>query len=229
MRKYNLLSLLLIAFTFIIFNCTKEGPEGPAGAQGPQGNPGLQGGTGPAGPAGPAGTPGATGPAGPAGATGPAGPAGPAGATGPAGPPGPAGSANVIYSNWFNIGSDQRDTTLFSIDYKYTYYPVTSFTQAVIDNGVILTYFKFLGFPTEVRLLPTVVPDVGVYLESVATVGTLYFRWYNIASPTNPPFAIGPTNQLRWIVIPGGVLGARMRDPKTMTYEEVCAEYNISQ
>lgn len=55
MRKFSLLSILLAASTFIIINCTKEGPEGPAGPQGPQGNPGIQG---------PAGTNGAPGPPG---------------------------------------------------------------------------------------------------------------------------------------------------------------------
>jgi hypothetical protein len=55
MRKFRLLSLLLLAIVFIAVNCTKEGPEGPAGATGPQGPAGNSGG---------AGTPGATGPAG---------------------------------------------------------------------------------------------------------------------------------------------------------------------
>jgi hypothetical protein len=52
MRKFSLLSLLLLAFAFIATNCTKEGPEGPAGATGAQG---------PAGAAGTPGTPGAPG------------------------------------------------------------------------------------------------------------------------------------------------------------------------
>ena len=49
MRKFRLLTLLLVATTFIFTNCTKEGPEGPAGATGPQGptgNTGATGGTG---------------------------------------------------------------------------------------------------------------------------------------------------------------------------------------
>ena len=49
------------------------------------------------------------GPAGAAGATGPAGPQGPAGANGTVGdgtnrPTGPTGTANVIYSDWLNVG-----------------------------------------------------------------------------------------------------------------------------
>ncbi|HEX6194130.1 MAG TPA: hypothetical protein VFZ42_17270, partial [Chitinophagaceae bacterium] len=152
MRKYRSLSLLLLAVVFITVNCTKEGPEGPAGPTGPQGPPGT----------------GATGPAGPAG------PAGPTGPIGPTGPQGPAGTANVIYSNWFDIGANQRDTVLFGVRYKYVAFPATSLTAGVIANGTILTYAKFLGFPLEARLLPTHLPDVGLWFESVATAGTLY-------------------------------------------------------
>jgi hypothetical protein len=47
MKKYNLLSLVLISITFTTINCSKEGPAGPAGATGLAG---------PAGPQGPVGT-----------------------------------------------------------------------------------------------------------------------------------------------------------------------------
>ena len=53
MRKFTLLSLFLLAITFIVVNCTKEGPQGPAGAIGATGGIGP---TGPVGPQGPAGT-----------------------------------------------------------------------------------------------------------------------------------------------------------------------------
>ena len=53
MRKFTLLSLFLLAITFIVVNCTKEGPQGPAGAIGATGGTGP---TGPVGPQGPAGT-----------------------------------------------------------------------------------------------------------------------------------------------------------------------------
>jgi hypothetical protein len=206
MRKLPSLSLLLISIVFIAVNCTKEGPEGPAGATGPQGPAGSSGG---------------------AGSTGPAGPAGPQGPVGPTGPQGPAGTANVIYSNWFDLGSGQRDTSLFGVAYKYKSFPVTSLTASVIANGAILTYAKFQGFPNEVRLLPTPVPDVQLWFESVATTGTLYIRWYSIATPATPPPAIGTTNQFRWVIIPGGVLGGRGIDPRSMTYQELCSAYNL--
>jgi hypothetical protein len=37
-----------------------------------------------------------------------------------------------------------------------------------------------------------------------------------------------PDFEYRYIIIPGGVLtGGRKRDPHTMSYNEVCATYNI--
>lgn len=55
MRKFRLLSLLLLSTLFITVSCTKEGPEGPAGISGIQGPAGIQGPVGPAGPQGPVG------------------------------------------------------------------------------------------------------------------------------------------------------------------------------
>jgi hypothetical protein len=43
MRKLRLLSTLLFALSFVLVNCTKEGPEGPVGAIGPQGPSGNTG------------------------------------------------------------------------------------------------------------------------------------------------------------------------------------------
>src|SRR6476620_8000639 len=116
MRKFRLLSLLLLALTFILVNCTKEGPEGPVGATGPQG------------PAGSNGTPGATGPTGPAGPTGP---------VGPQGPQGLPGTANVIYSSWFNFApTDWADSSMVNLGTaKRAIKTAPSATQGVLDNG----------------------------------------------------------------------------------------------
>ncbi len=119
MRKFRLLSILLLAFAFIAVNCTKEGPEGPAGATGPQGPTGL---------------------AGPAGPTGPTGPTGPAGPTGPTGPQGPAGTANVIYSAW-------KDMTLTGAGPEYFYnMAAPGITASIVSSGVVLVYHTYGGF-----------------------------------------------------------------------------------
>ena len=88
MRKLTSLSLLLLAISFIVVNCTKEGPQGPAGATGAQGPGGATGATGSL--------------------------VVPVLLARKAllvqGPQGPAGTANVIYSNWFTI-ANWIDTT----------------------------------------------------------------------------------------------------------------------
>lgn len=215
MRKLRLLSLLLFAISFIAINCTKEGPEGPVGAQGPQGPPGTAGATGPAG------APGAIGPQGP---------------VGPAGPQGPAGTANVIYSNWFDIGANQRDTTLFGVAYKYTSYVVNSISPAVIANGVILTYMRTNGYPTEAHLLPWYEASSTYYFDPSPVAGRLYVRWHRVPAPTTPPTVLptGVGNELRWVVIPGGVLGNRSatggytaEELKLLPYEKICKLFNI--
>ena len=77
LRLLTIPCIALLAITFIIASCTKEGPAGATGA------------TGPAGPAGPAG------------------PSGPAGSNGTNGVNGAPGTANVLYSDWIDTVSYQ--------------------------------------------------------------------------------------------------------------------------
>lgn len=227
MRKFSTLSLLLFAFSFILVNCTKEGPEGPAGATGSQG---------------PAGANGATGPAGP---TGPSGPAGP---TGPTGPQGPAGTANVIYSAWINEGP-WGDTTMASIavpagNAKRMIVTAPSLSQGILDQGVILTYYRWTLSNNNPVALPSIFTNgtpVEVNFRSSLNK-IIYFFWI----PTNPSAAIGFGSlgagaQVRYILIPGGVGGGRGKmvqisgttytenELKSMSYAQVCSLLHISQ
>ncbi len=210
MRKFRLLSLLLVGLSFIIANCTKEGPAGPAGAYGPQG---------PAGTNGTAGSPGATGPQG---ATGPVGPQGPAG---------PAGTANVIYSAWtpFVAATWGPLTTIFTIPQRQ--YPITApgVTTAVLDNGVVLVYIEFGGVPPA-YLCPFVEGIAGPgglqHMQNHNSVGLITLRFFNNTGAGDPG-TFGPPNRYRYVIIPGGVLGGRGINPSTMTYDEVCDMFRI--
>ncbi|MEO7983302.1 MAG: hypothetical protein ABI688_04395, partial [Bacteroidota bacterium] len=154
MRKFRLLSLLLLAIAFIAINCTKEGPEGPAGATGPQGPPGLPG------------TNGGTG------ATGPAGPAGPTGSQGP------AGTANVIYSAWFTLtgwhDSTMLDVGLCKVDYK----DAPGVTAAVISNGVVLSYSAPSAASTFAYALPFTISSINpnILLSFRPSVGRMVYH-----------------------------------------------------
>ena len=223
MRKFRLLSLLLLATAFITVNCTKEGPEGPAGAGGPQG---------PAGTPGPAST-----------VPGPAGPTGPAGTTGPTGP---AGTANVIYSPWTAFTSANWSATTVNIFGKTArrYTAVApGITATMLAQGTILVYFQGGGSPGTVRILPyttfNFTQTVNQVIEPSFVVGAIEINFYNLDNNNDPgtftgtpgPPATG--NIYRYVLIPGGVAGGRgistADQLRTMSYSEVCRMFNIPQ
>jgi len=215
MRKFRLLSILLVALSFIIVNCTKEGPEGPVGATGPQG---------PAGSNGTNGTNGATGPQGPAGPVGPAGPAGPAGA---------AGTANVIYSAWFPVlGSAWTGTGTVNQSYTLT---APGVTTAIRDNGVVLVFatYNSLVRPLPFNDVSTANPIVfDFYLP--ATVGQILLIAYRNAGGAS--FTLIKIN-IRYGLITGGVAGGKLisgpaagyteEQLKAMPHEDVCRLLSI--
>jgi hypothetical protein len=224
MRKFQSLSLLLLAIAFIAVNCTKEGPEGPAGATGAQG------------PAGSNGTPGGTGPAGP---TGPQGP------IGPQGPQGPTGTANVIYSAWINEGT-YADTTMASLGGgKARRFIVTapSLSNAVLDQGLVLTYTRNDLSPNTPLLLPwhiTIAPNLLEVGSRPTTQKIIYYFYYINAPATQPTGNLGANTQFRYVIIPGSISGGRSADGdaaiyngytgdqlKVMSYAEVCRIFKI--
>ena len=120
--------LLLISTLVSLFAC--QGPEGPVGPQGIKGDSGI------AGPAGPAGADGAP------------------GADGLPGANGLDGNANVASTGWLNVNMDNTrinkyNYTKASGEIYQTYVNFTTLndnapfmTQELIDNSVILTYWK---------------------------------------------------------------------------------------
>lgn len=220
MRQYRYLSILVFAFVFIVVSCTKEGPAGPAGPQGPQGNAGLTGQTGPQGPTGP---------------------------TGPAGPQGPAGTANVIYSAWRSFSAGEwADTTIFSINYKRAIWNSTSLTASVFANGLVLTYVKVASEPSNAYVMPLMYYYTnGSTFEnhrSQFSTNKIFFLFHVNTSGTITTFS--PTsNEYRWIIVPGSVLGGRTSEPaaeingqvytqtqlQNMPYSQVCSLLGIGQ
>lgn len=220
MRKVKLLSLLLIGFSFILINCTKEGPQGPAGVAGPQG---------------PTGANGATGATGAAGAT---------GGTGATGATGATGTANVIYSSWFSPATWNLETNFGIVERTYTM-STASLTQAIIDNGVVLVYMKFVGFSPAINQLPVYIADQDRSYLFRAQSGSIKGVYYLLANRTTDPGIIPSGNQIRYILIPGGVAGGRGVNSekiaqikgqsytetqlKGMSYTEVCKLLAIAQ
>jgi hypothetical protein len=234
MRKFRLLSLLLLAFSFILVNCTKEGPEGPAGATGAQGPPGTNGGVGPAGPLGP---PGPTGPA------------------GPIGPTGPIGTANVIYSSWATVAALVTANGPI-IDSNFADFGLCkrwirmapSLTQTILDQGVVLSYWRVGAPPSAIySTIPYQFP-VGAqvyYLGSLATVQAGVGKIFYFTSIFGAGAGWSPNTaaESRYVFIPGGVAGRGMNEKvvaingrtftetelRDMPYADVCRLLRIPQ
>lgn len=205
MRKFRLLSLLLLAIAFITVNCTKEGPEGPAGATGAQG---------------PAGVGGAT------------------GATGAAGATGPAGTANVIYSSWL-VQSSWADTALLNLGTaSRSIRTAPGVTQAILDQGVVLSYFQ-AGGSGGIYQLPWLYNFGGdiKQLNQLLSVGKIIYFIANLTTTNSSGSTVG--GPIRYIIIPGGVPGGRSTglggtnysaaELKAMSYAQICALFNIPQ
>ncbi len=230
MRKFKLLSLLLLAIAFITINCTKEGPEGPAGATGAQGPGGPTGGTGPGGP------------------VGPGGPAGPTGATGPQGPP---GTANVIYSSWLTVGNSLPQPTPVAdsnfTDYglcKKWYRAAPSVTTAILDNGLVLSYWRVTTviYSTIPYTFPVGASTyyLGAIPQATAAPGlTTGGRIIYFTSIFGGGAGWTPNSgaETRYVIIPGVVAGGRSAgvggtnytadQVRAMSYEQVCRTFNI--
>ena len=220
MRKFSLLSLLLLAFSFILINCTKEGPEGPAGATGAQGPTGLTGPTGP---------------------TGPIGPSGPSGPTGPTGPQGPAGTANVIYSAWAtepaNWGADTAMLSLNGGNAKRFIVTAPSLSQSILDQGVILCYFRGgvtsnnpVALPYNIPL-PLAAPNNIETVDYRASLNKITYVFY-ILNNTAAPITFTNINsggQFRYVLIPGVVPGGRSIGAEPTIASGPAAGYSASQ
>jgi hypothetical protein len=214
MRKFRLFSLLFLAISFIVISCTKEGPEGPAGATGAQGP---------------------TGATGPAGGTGPAGPTGPAGSTGATGA---TGTANVIYSAWAAQGS-WADTTFPGVGsgtLSRSLRTAPGITQAILDQGVVLTYWQFPA--TTVQALPVLTVGASpLQLNAALAVGKVIFYISSLINGSASGLSAG--GLFRYVIIPGGVAGGRSSgvggtnytaaQVRAMSYSEVCTLFNIPQ
>jgi hypothetical protein len=161
------------------------------------------------------------------------------GDTGPAGPKGATGSANVIYSDWYSPATWAAAAEFGIATRTYTM-TTTSLTQEIIDNGVVLVYMRFFGFNPAIVQLPIVLPDVGLSFSFRAAEGSIKVVYYSPAATSTTPSIIPSTNQVRYVLIPGGAVAASMQasglsyereiaNMKSMSYSEVCRTYGVPE
>jgi hypothetical protein len=170
---------------------------------------------------------------------GPEGPPGPPGVQGPGGSPGTSGTANVIYSAWHVLANAWRDTTIAGSAMKVNDEAVTSLTATVISQGVVLAYLRISGAAYPLPFTNYIAATVAGTWSYIPQSGRMFYTLFlhNNTAPAAPP----ATNEYRWIVIPGGVLGGRLVNGQptysgytldqlaAMTYEEVCNIFAIPQ
>lgn len=173
------------------------------------------------------------GPQGPQGTTGLQ---GPPGANGGAGAAGPAGTANVIYSSWF------ATTTLTWADSTHADFGTISrgnraapgVTTAVIDNGVVLTYFRSASSGT--TTLPYTFGSTANLRQYgfILKQGTITYYAANLS--TNTATGVVPVGEFRYVIIPGSVAGSRTMSTannftpqqlQSMSYTQVAQLYHL--
>ena len=209
------------------------GPEGPAGPVGQQGETGLPG---------EPGTPGEPGPEGPQGPKGDQGEPGPEGPQGPKGDQGEPGTANVIYTDWINIGigglqgSIPRSPRSY-LGRNYTAYEfeIAELTQEIIDQGTVLVYMK-LGPQNEnglITQLPFTLGNTGgttdsaIYITYTLTNGLV--RVLSQYLDTNIAFNLVETTDFRFVLIPGGTAAANSIDSDDVEYERIVKRFSIPE
>ena len=164
---------------------------------------------------------------------------GPEGPAGPTGPTGPAGTANVIYSGWYSPETWVAQTTFGIAERVYTM-TTDALTQEIIDNGVVLVYMRFVGFNPQINQLPVFLADVSYSFLFRAQAGSIEVVYYRTTSPTTDPGVIPSANQVRYVLIPGGVLDevaasagitySRLVDSLgSKSYAEVCGLLDIPE
>lgn len=163
------------------------------------------------------------------------GPVGPAGPAGPQGVAGPVGSANVIYSPWFSSGTAWTNPGLSSADFSFDR-AAPGVTQAIIDNGVVLSYVKLATEGSSVRPLPTTVFNSnGFHFYNFLIPAAASIRYTYIY--TDLPDVPSVSSQFRYVIVPGGVAGGRIANGsplsytpaqlKALSYDEILKLFNI--
>lgn len=163
------------------------------------------------------------------------------GPAGPKGPAGPAGSANVIYSEWISPASWTLGLSFGVHERTYTM-TAPLLTEDIIGQGVVLVYIKFVGWSPAISQLPVTIfssPQTYCFYFR-AEPGSIKAIYYYQSSPATDPISIDAANQVRYVLIPGGVLAASAQRAgstsirltgslQSMPYSEVCRLFNIPE
>lgn len=159
------------------------------------------------------------------------------GPKGDAGPQGEKGTVNVIYSAWMATNPWIASTTSTGTGKATFYFDITStqVTQGIIDSGTVLVYAKFvadLDGTSIAKLLPSIYYNAGSANTQYRFQHGLLLNKIRIICDVLPTGSPSSSNQVRYIIIPGGTpASGRVMKPDftTMSYDEVCRLYGIPE
>lgn len=135
---------------------------------------------------------------------------GPAGPAGPTGASGATGTANVIYSPWTSVSFTGSGTTYIGS------LTAVKLTQDILDKGAIYVYWSESG---RVITIP--------YSQTIgSTAYTVFPRYYVGRIDMVSSYALS-AQQIRYVIIPGGVAGGRKAAVDYSDYEAVKAYYGL--
>jgi len=142
---------------------------------------------------------------------------------------GPSGTANVIYSAWLTAPVAAAET-VDGTSGMSTSLVVPELTDDILSKGTVLVYVSFGSGTFSLPYTST----AGGFVNTITAISTLkkikLFRFrHDQAATVNIPTSLS----WRYILIPGGVAAATSKmakvDYSKMSYEEVCAHFNIQQ
>lgn len=149
------------------------------------------------------------------------------GVDGQAGPAGATGTANVIYSAWLTAPTAVAET-IDGTSGMSTSINAPQLSEDILAKGTILVY---VSFGSGTYTLPYT-STAGGFVNTITAISTAkkikLFRFrHDQAATVNLPASLS----WRYILIPGGVAAttgkAAKPDYAKMSYEEVCAHFNI--
>ena len=161
---------------------------------------------------------------GPQGEVGPQGVAGPTGAQGAQGPQGAQGAANLIVSAWLPVNAADWKSDNDPL-YFYTGVEDKNITQAIIDKGAVMAYYRTPGQKSVVLSLPSVTNKVsiGYFFQLNQGKGVMNFD-LSYFLPRKVP--IDFDLEFRWIIIPPNP-GGRLKAMDWSNYANAKRELNL--
>ncbi|MFC5196480.1 hypothetical protein ACFPH8_14155 [Bizionia hallyeonensis] len=160
------------------------------------------------------------------------------GAVGPAGPAGANGqdgNANVISSGWVEYDESNWSalTSEFGIEYRYYPLSVSTITQDIVDDGMVLVYNRFVISNTPASMLPYSGNITGgeQQLSFEINPNTLTIKMKNVSGSGDPDTFGGPgVAEYRYIIVPSNNTGKmKNTDFSKMTYEEVMSHFGLEE